>query len=143
MSENPYQSPTSKLTGVQGNEKAPVLWNPDVAGLWSLLLSPVFGSIIISKNWKDLGERGKSNSSKVWVAVSVPAYILMYILPHAYTIYIIIWYFFQNRPQTKYLKKNFSGLYPKKGWLKPVLIAIATIYTLAFLRLTVIRILAT
>ena len=54
MVRNPYYPP---LTNVETDpiEPAPVLWNPDTAGVWSVLFTTVFGSILLRWNWQAIG----------------------------------------------------------------------------------------
>lgn len=64
MSYNPYAAPQSDLdTQSKGLENV-ALWNPNAAGLWSLLFTPIFGSIIHMKNWNALGQPEKARASK-------------------------------------------------------------------------------
>ena len=132
MSINPYQAPTSNVSS-NAYELAPNLWNPDAAGVWSIFLTPIFGSILISKNWKALGELERHRSSNVWLGVSVLLVITSTFAPFLLFPYIIVWYFSQNRPQTKYLKEKYDGVYPKNGWLKPILIVLAVFIAFLFL----------
>ena len=37
-------------------DDGPGLWNPDVAGVWSVFLTPVFGSVILLLNWETIGD---------------------------------------------------------------------------------------
>lgn len=37
-------------------DDGPGLWNPDVAGVWSVFLKPVFGSVILLLNWETIGD---------------------------------------------------------------------------------------
>jgi len=38
--------------------------------------------------------------------------------------YLLVWYFAAGREQAKYVKKKWSKDYPRRGWGKPILIAI-------------------
>lgn len=123
MTENIYNAPEASLTE-ESNETCNVaLWNPDAAGAWSLLFSPLFGSILVYKNWKALGEEEQAKKSKKWIYISAPMALLSALLGVFGLIYIAVWYFTSQKKQTQYLKSKFSGNYPKKGWLKPLGIA--------------------
>lgn len=49
-----------------GNQSKPKLWNPNATTLWSLLFTPIFGSLLQNKNWEALGEQEKADNSKNW-----------------------------------------------------------------------------
>jgi len=39
--------------------------------------------------------------------------------------YLLVWYFAAARSQSTYVKERFGKDYPRKGWGKPLLIAVA------------------
>lgn len=123
MDANPYATPGAALERPSlGGQPTPPLWNPDAAGLWSLLLTPVFGSTLIWRNWIAIGERSKANLALFWLAVSV-LFLLVAILltPRLSLPYIIVWYFACQRPQTLYIRKRWGIAYPRRPWLVPIL----------------------
>lgn len=131
MNANPYAPPAASLDrplGMAGDP--PRLWNPDVAGLWSLLLTPVFGSAMVWMNWKALGESSRAQIALLWLAVTVLALFLIATVNGFGLIYLIIWYFGCQRPQTKYVKARWGDSYPRKSWLVPVLGTIGGIIAL-------------
>ena len=102
------------------------LWNPDIAGVWSIFLSPVFGSVIILLNWKILGNDRETSIAWVWLVISLLALISMSILelPLASNlVFVITWYFAWQKKQTVYLKNNHPA-YIKKSWIAPVILGI-------------------
>ena len=116
---------------------APNLWNPDAAGVWSLMFTPVFGSILLLNNWQAIGRDDKVKAARNWLIASIViliASLVMNVLTirvmdvltlDAGTIsliYIIIWYFAWQKPQTKYVKEQWGMDYPRKSWTKPLLI---------------------
>ena len=122
---NPFETPKASLEKQPLNAaSAPPLWNPDVAGAWSLLFTPIFGSIIVRKNWIALGEESKARTATIWIIASVLAAIAGALVGFAAFIYIIVWYFAWQKPQATYIKERWAGDYPRKGWLVPVLIAL-------------------
>ena len=99
----------------------PTLWNPTVGANWSLLLSPAFGAYMHMLNWQALGYNEKAKSSRNWFLVSLPLSLFglgFFVL--------IAWYFSSAKEQIKYIKTHFGDNYPKRSWVKPLLIAIAT-----------------
>ena len=116
--------PASAGESVPSTEAAPALWNPDACGLWSLLLSPVFGSILLLYNWKSIGDPDKVKQGGYWLAISLVALPLYWFIPFLGLVYIVVWYFAWQKPQTRYVKATWGKDYPRKRWGKPVLIGI-------------------
>lgn len=119
-------------SGVQ-NSSRPAIWNPNAAANWSILLTPAFGSLIQAKNWKTLNQPGKSTGSMVWFFLTLVVVFASLFIPNQYAMgvafwYLIIWYVFAGRKQAKFVKKEFGNDYQKKSWVKPILIAIGSIF---------------
>jgi hypothetical protein len=125
METNPYESPKSDLR--QDSGAAPALWNPDVAGVWSLFLTPVFGSAPLLQNWKSLGDGARAKTGRTWLILSIVMIIPTLLIPLVGLIYIIIWYFAWQRFQTRYVKQRWGKEYPRKSWAKPLLIGIPVV----------------
>ena len=122
---NPFEPPKAALVAEAADEVAPALWNPDAAGAWSLLLSPIFGSFLVRSNWRAIGDDEKARSGTVWIAVSVIMLAITSLAGSLFAlIYIIVWYFAWQRPQSRYIKDRWGGGYPRKGWGKPIGIAL-------------------
>lgn len=103
------------------------LWNPAAAANWSLLFSPVFGAWIHAKNWKALGNELKAKQSMYWVYGGIVTLIGTILLPNASIlgfVFLLIWYFAFAKQQMKYVKNILGGEYEKKGWAKPLGIAV-------------------
>lgn len=132
MTANPYQAPAAalKLPELKHGE-APELWNPDAAGNWSLLFTPIFGSILIGKNWEALGHADKASRARIWAYVTLPIVLVGLGMP-----LLILWYFASNRPQARYVKERWGKSYPRKPWGKPLAIALS-IYAGFFVLLVV------
>jgi hypothetical protein len=62
--DNPYAPPKAAVEDVVTFEPSPALWNPNAAASWSLLFTPIFGSLLHMKNWQAMGNREKAASSK-------------------------------------------------------------------------------
>ncbi len=103
----------------------PLLYNPNVAGILSLFFTTVFGSWCLMRNYEALGASANANRSKIWIIISVIIYLLLgTVIPMGVgLVFVIVWYFCENRKQNIYLQEN-NIAYEKKGWLIPVLVAI-------------------
>ncbi len=130
------------------------LWNPNAIGCWSLLFTPLFGSTLTFMNWRALGEDKEAKKVLVWILISTlvlvaflfildaavhilgraaytlaPAaavyiYILARAVPLGIVAFILVWYFFLNRPQAKYFRIELNNQYIKKKWGKPLGLAL-------------------
>lgn len=138
MSTNPYAPPTAEVADIAPRDTVPALWNPNAAANWSLLFSPVFGALLQMKNWIALGEPGKAATSKAW-AIATAALIVIVsaataMLPESKAldagsrgiglVLLIAWYTSNGRAQARYVKEKFGSAYPRRGWTRPLLIAL-------------------
>ena len=119
---NPYSPPQSDTVSPP-DSPAPSLWNPDAAGAWSLLFTPVFGSVLLLKNWRAIGREDKIGTARIWLIISIVMLVVTIFSGGIGFIYIIIWYFAWQKPQTKFVKSQWGKDYPKKSWKIPLLIA--------------------
>ena len=133
---NPYSSPenSSHLSNSEINNTQPALelWNPEAAACWSLVFTPVFGSIIISKNWRRIGNTEEATYAKNWVYISLIAILGSIVLQFTSLagsigqflpiVFLLLWYFCSAKRQAKYLK-NESVVYQKKSWFRPLAIS--------------------
>jgi hypothetical protein len=92
MDNNIYQTPKSELEKIDELPNIQ-LWNPHVAGAWSLIFTPIFGTVLIKKNWVTLEETGKAKTASIWLYVSILFTVISNWLPIVALIYIVIWYF--------------------------------------------------
>lgn len=123
---NPYAAPKARLDDVPEAATVP-LWNPEAGGAWSLLLSVMFGSWIMMQNWTALGETARASTSRIWLIVSVILFVLMLSIPGFSLLglpYLIVWYFMENRPQIRYVRDRFDKDYPRRPWLKVLLLTL-------------------
>jgi hypothetical protein len=147
MTDNRYAPPTAKVADMPSGEVAPALWNPNAAANWSFLFTPAFGAFVQMKNWQALEEPEKAAASKRWAIASLviifgsslatslvptlmPLNGVSRILGFAL---LITWYFSSGRKQAEYVKSRFGQDYERRGWGKPLLIAL-----LAFVALIVV-----
>ena len=134
MNATPVNESVPSLSN-QNQAIAPVLWNPEAAGGWSLIFNPVFGSILVLMNWQALGIKEKIRSSQIWLLLSIIMLVTRFFLPTpfgtAVTIsYLLIWYFSAAKPQAKYIKERWGNTYPRRSWLWPLVIAIVALMLL-------------
>lgn len=136
-----------------GPDEGPRLWNPNAAGLWSLLFSPAFGAFLHARNWRSLGhpERAQANMAWFW-CVLVFLFLAVATVPlgdipaldRAFQIggvvLLILWFYRQCKPQMTYVKAHFGDAYPRRGWGIPLGIGAGAIIALliAILALTII-----
>ena len=139
MSVNPYAPPKSEVGDVVDGELAPALWNPGAAAGWSLLLSPAFGAFLHMRNWQALGEPEKAATSRTWIVISISVLLLLAVgaafLPDSKAIdglsrivglaLLLSWYYSIGKSQVAVVKGRFGKVYPRKGWTKPLLVAVA------------------
>ena len=138
---NPYLPPESRVAdiGAAGTtEESPAIWNPAAAASWSLLFSPVFGAIVQMKNWKTLGQDDRAIKSRNWAIGTVGFFVMTalldIVLPTSKVIddvgqvlaliLLVIWYYASGKPQQAYVLARFGKTYKRKGWSKPLLIAV-------------------
>lgn len=105
------------------------LWNPNVSGLWSIIVAP-FGAWIHSKNWKTLGNDKLCKYNQYYALTMVFSMFTNRIFdmltgfesrPSLVAIILIIWYFHLGRKQTEFVTQHYT-YYQRKSWLKPILI---------------------
>ena len=66
-----------------GTTAAPALWNPQAAGLWSVLFTWAFGAFLLAKNWKALGNEARVKRCMFWFYgyfPLIPAFAVLYYL---------------------------------------------------------------
>lgn len=117
---------------------APALWNPSAAANWSLLFTPVFGAALHMKNWRALGDEEKAGQAKMWMIASLVILAGMMIagmvLPESREFdratrsvgigLLAAWYVTAARVQQKLVKERFGKDYERRGWLKPIGLAV-------------------
>jgi len=122
----------------------PLLWNPNAAANWSLLFSPAFGSFLHMKNWEALGEPVKAAAAKRWFVITLVALVGLVcanvVFPTSKLVaasirpvglvLLLAWYFGSARAQVAYVKTKFGKSYPRRGWLKPLAIAVLALVVL-------------
>jgi len=142
LATNRYAPPVAQVEDIARQEASPALWNPNAAANWSLLFSPAFGAFLHMKNWQALGEPARAGSAKVWAILSLVVIAgfacLGALLPDNKgldgatrslgLVLLLSWYFTSGRAQAKYVKERFGKNYPRRGWGKPLLFALALLF---------------
>ncbi|MFT5171938.1 MAG: hypothetical protein ACI8W7_000102 [Gammaproteobacteria bacterium] len=126
MAENPYATPDAEITATASD--APRMWNPNGAGNWSLLFTPVFGSFLVWKNWQAIGEPSRGLG---WFICCLVMLIPTVLLPGAGILYLIMWYFGSAKKQARFIEERWGKQYPRRSWTKPLLCGVAA-YAVVF-----------
>jgi hypothetical protein len=145
MNANPYAPPRAEVDDV-GAQAAPMpaLWNPNAAANWSLLFTPAFGAYLHMKNWQALGQQDKAAAARAWCYSCLAILCLLIlsgaVLPNSKALdglgraagigLLAAWYFANARDQVKYIKIQLGDKYVRKGWLKPLSLALLSIVAL-------------
>jgi len=114
---------------------APALWNPDAAGVWSVFLTPVFGSTLLLRNWQAIGDESRARTGRIWLIASVIMLVVSGFVPLLGFVYLVTWYFLWQRKQTKYVRERWGTDYPRKKWGKAVAIGVGALVGLWILPL--------
>lgn len=121
---------------------APRLWNPAAAGCWSLLFTPIFGAALHMKNWRALGNEEKAGHARMWMIASIVilgcVLIASMVLPDSKELdriarsfnmgLLVAWYVTSAREQQKLVKERFGKDYERRGWLKPIGLALLALF---------------
>ena len=108
-------SRSSVVTEPTRRSGAPSLWNPNAAGLWSILLTPTFGSYLLRKNWVEIGDAEKARSAKMWLIASaamIPPTTMTALLG---LVYLIAWHLVFQKKQARYVQSHWGGITYAKG----------------------------
>ncbi len=147
MSQPPELSPTEAPPSADAAPPAgPVLWNPNAAAAWGLLLSPVFSAVLHMMNWQALGEPEKAHVAKQWVIGLVTATLgttlVLIIWPESRQLdtlsrivgvaLLVAWYYGAGKAQATRVAALYGRGYPRRGWIVPVLAALGLIVGLSF-----------
>ena len=150
MTDNRYAPPTAQVHDMPSAQASPPLWNPGAATAWSLLFSPIFGAFVQMKNWQALGEPDKAAASKTWGLISLAFMVGLVLLGSfmaesksldllsrvAGLALLVAWYSASGKHQVAYVKARFGKTYPRRGWGKPLglaMLAVLGLFVAAFL----------
>jgi hypothetical protein len=111
------------------------IWNPNAAVLWSLVLTPTFGTTIQMLNWRALGEPQRAATATGWVVASFVLLVLSVapidseevdrLLRLVNFVFTVGWCLSTGRVQVRYVKARLGTSYPRRRWGKPLLIGLA------------------
>ena len=138
MSTNPYSPPKANLETLPMSGEVPALWNPGVAGVLAFFLTPIFGALILMKNWQAMGEPDKAQQAKMWAFGTVAFYVVLmlsgFFLPDNGAInllsrgaglgFFIAWYMMSCKDQKDVVAYRYGTSFIKRGWAKPALFAV-------------------
>ena len=147
---------TSGSSSLGSAVATPALWNPHAAGFWSLLFGWAFGSFLLARNWKALGDQARAKRCMFWfyaVFPWIPVFALVYHLTTldldkdspsrtlilglarlaAVLVPYFVWALMAVNPQVKFVKDHFGGQYTRKRWLAPLALAAGLVYGLPIL----------
>lgn len=65
MKTNPDESDSGLQVDNQSISSTPAIWNPYVAGTWSIFFTPIFGSALILLNWRTLEVKEQNRGAQI------------------------------------------------------------------------------
>lgn len=117
----------------------PSLWNPNAAANWSLVFSPAFGAFIHARNAKELGRLEEAAANRRWF-YGIVAYLALSLFVEFFPsisdavlrliglVLLLTWYFSLGKKQIAFVKTTYGSSYPRKGWKKPLIIAVGVLF---------------
>lgn len=108
----------------------PALWRPSAVAAWSLLFTPVFGSLLLMHNWHVLGQADAVRSARRWLLASMAVLALELFAaainqrvngnaPLAQLIglgWLGLWLVAAAAPQWHLVRRRFGRRYARRGW---------------------------
>lgn len=133
MNESSIEESVPQPISSQTEGGVPKLWNPEAAAAWSLIFSPVFGSILVLMNWQALGVKEKIRNAQVWLTISIVVLVVALFLPGTVRsvvsiTYLAFWWLAAAQAQTQYIRERWGKTYPRRSWLWPLLIAFGILF---------------
>ena len=117
---------------------SPALWNPMAAGAWSLLFSWAFGSFLLARNWKALGNEAKATRCMIWFYSFFTFVFLAVVTPDTAAInnafrffglvILVVWALVEMKPQVDYINLRFGDGYRRQPWGKSIGIAVVCVF---------------
>lgn len=115
------------------------LWNPDAAALWSLLFTPLFGSVLIWLNARRLADANLLWMARWWLLASALLTGSLLTVPpladdpqaaqgHLRLLlagYVPLWYFLGVRPQSQQVIARHGRGHARRDMVWPVLLGLA------------------
>jgi hypothetical protein len=122
MEINPYTSPQAPLATGDDAPARPALWNPMIVGLCSLLLTPVFGSVLLLKNWEAIGNEQQVRIARGWLVLSLASLVAQLFFWWWFIPFLIVWGLGFQAKQMTYVMEHWGDEYPRRGWGVPLLL---------------------
>ncbi|RLL47225.1 hypothetical protein D9K79_07255 [Acinetobacter cumulans] len=72
------------MSEIQLQEKPLKLWNPNAAGCWALLVTPICSSYLLYKNAQKLNDLDATSKAKNWMIAGLAVWLLSVICSLAY-----------------------------------------------------------
>ena len=108
----------------------PALWRPSAVAAWSLLFTPVFGSLLLMHNWHVLGQAHAVRSARRWLLASMLVLLLELLAgainervnantPLAQLIglgWLGLWLLAAAAPQWHLVRRRFGRRYARRAW---------------------------
>jgi len=128
---------------------APALWDPLATALWSLVLTPVFGSYLQMRNWQALAQPARARRAWLWMlgwlAASVIGWLSAMIAGEsprtggaifvAELVLQLAWWAIPTREQFLYARDHLGGRYRRRSWAQPLFVAAAIIAATFFVNM--------
>jgi DNA-directed RNA polymerase subunit RPC12/RpoP len=131
------EPPPLPTAAQQTTTSVPRLWNPNTAGLLSVILWVGLGPFLVARNWKALGNEMSAKRSMIWfyafVAYLAVATLIGFVMPvplfsdRWFLIFggsfaaVLIWYFLEQKSQMQCVNERFGDKYPRKSLVRPIL----------------------
>ena len=133
MNDNRYAPPKAPVDAPHmeaASSTSPVLWNPDAAARWSILLTPVFGTWLHMRNWGAMGEPKRARTARIWLALAIACVlataVLLAVWPQSTTLrfvnfgFLLVWYYGSGNKQSRLVETRFGIDYLRQPWSKPL-----------------------
>jgi hypothetical protein len=134
---NPFEPPKADLNAGSVAVASAPIWNPTAAALWSLLFSPIFGSVLIGLNWRALGQPQRALGAWGWLAATVVLAVVLSALPFRTgpinIVILIAWFRAVAQPQIGWVKAHHGKAYARRAWWGPLGIAFGVLILLFLL----------
>ncbi len=157
VEEQPRQPRPAEQRRRSGGGKAKpsvYLWNPLTTMFLSLVLTPLFGSLVQMLNWRILQEEKLAQQSLWWFVAGCVILLgnqfFSALLPEAKVVdtftvsllvlYVTGWFLLAGRRQVRYVREHFPRGYGHRPWLLVLVIALSgcVAYMLLGVALTVV-----
>lgn len=120
----------------QETSTAPALWNPSALANWSLLLSPLWGSYLVAKNYAAMGAQKDAKKAMEWFYVGIAVLLSVFILSPfgwfgaamlVYVVYLVLWNFMSARKQLRAVVAAYGKDYERQPWGKVLAVGVAAL----------------